>query len=362
MRAWRCSRVADGQLDAVAADALVDPHGLDGGLHRQHARGVGDGVERDLLLPALHPADHDVVLLVAGGVAERDPGQEPVELGLGERVGAFVLDRVGGREHAERRRQRERLALDGDLVLLHRLEQRRLGLGRRPVDLVGEQQAGEDGTAAELELPALLVVDERAGQVGGQQVGGELGAREVEAQRLGEGARGEGLAEARDSPPPARAPWPGPWPARASGCAPCRPRPAAPRQDPGGAARRPRPRASARACRGRPQGRPGEASSVGAGSVTGPRSVRASGATSWWSILGGGAASSRARSGPSSAGASGASRPTPWRDAQGLLGEPREPPGQDVVGRRAARCTASSRRYAAVRSSWPRQSCRSRQS
>ena len=95
----------------------------------------------------------------------------------------------------ERRRQREGLALDGDLPLLHRLEQRGLGLGRRPVDLVGEQQPGEQRAAPELELRGPLVVEERPGQVGGQQVGGELGAREVEPERLGEGPRGQGLAE-----------------------------------------------------------------------------------------------------------------------------------------------------------------------
>ena len=81
-------------------------------------------------LLALEPARHHVVLLVRGRVAEADPHQEPVELGLGQRVGALVLDRVGGREHVEGVGQREGLALDGDLPLLHRLEQRGLGLGR----------------------------------------------------------------------------------------------------------------------------------------------------------------------------------------------------------------------------------------
>ena len=45
----------------------------------------------------------------------------------------------------------ERLALDGDLALLHRLEQRGLRLGRRPVDLVGEEQVGEHGPLPEPE-------------------------------------------------------------------------------------------------------------------------------------------------------------------------------------------------------------------
>ena len=41
--------------------------------------------------------------------------------------------------------QRARDAVDGDLALLHRLEQRRLGAGRGPVDLVDQDDVGEDG-------------------------------------------------------------------------------------------------------------------------------------------------------------------------------------------------------------------------
>ena len=68
--------------------------------------------------------------------------------------------------------EREALAGDRDLVLLHRLEQAGLGLGRRPVDLVGEDQVGEDRSRLEPEDPlaALLDQDVRAGDVGGHQV------------------------------------------------------------------------------------------------------------------------------------------------------------------------------------------------
>ena len=41
-----------------------------------------------------------------------------------------------------------RRAVDGDLALLHRLEQRRLGLRRGPVDLVGEHDVGEQRARA----------------------------------------------------------------------------------------------------------------------------------------------------------------------------------------------------------------------
>ena len=152
-------------------------------------------VEVDLLLLALEAALHHVVLLVGGRVAEAHPHQEPVELGLGQRVGALVLDRVRGRQHVEGVGQGERLALHGRLPLLHRLQQRRLGLRRRPVDLVGEHQPGEQRTATELEAALLLVVEEGAGDVGRQQVGGELHPREVQAQHPGQAPRRQGLAE-----------------------------------------------------------------------------------------------------------------------------------------------------------------------
>ena len=43
------------------------------------------------------------------------------------------------------------LAVDRDRALLHRLEQGRLGLGRRAVDLVGQQQLAEDRPAGQRE-------------------------------------------------------------------------------------------------------------------------------------------------------------------------------------------------------------------
>ena len=67
-----------------------------------------------------------------------------------------------------------------DLALLHRLQQRRLGLRRRAVDLVGEQDVREHRPAPELELAGLRVVDERAGHVARHEVRGELHALGVQ--------------------------------------------------------------------------------------------------------------------------------------------------------------------------------------
>ena len=87
-------------------------------------------------------------------------------------------------------------AADGDLPLGHDLEQRRLHLGRRAVDLVGEHEVGEH--RAELDVEGVLagLVDAGADDVGGHQVGGELQAGERAADRRRQGLDGQGLRHA----------------------------------------------------------------------------------------------------------------------------------------------------------------------
>jgi hypothetical protein len=77
--------------------------------------------------------------------------EEAVELGLGQPVGAGLLDRVLGGDDHERPAHRVRDAVDGDPALLHDLQQRRLGLRAGPVDLVGQHDRREDRPALELE-------------------------------------------------------------------------------------------------------------------------------------------------------------------------------------------------------------------
>src|SRR5439155_22691709 len=99
---------------------------------------------------------------------------------------AFVLDRVLGGQHQEQLGQRERLPADRHLLFLHCLQQRALHLGGGAVDLVGQQEVGEDRPLLHREITAPLVVDHRADQVGGKQVGGELDAVERGRDRAGE--------------------------------------------------------------------------------------------------------------------------------------------------------------------------------
>ena len=77
-----------------------------------------------------------------------------------------------GCDHEEGTGHGHGLTFDGELALLHGLEQGCLGTRRGAVDLVGEHELGQQGAGAKLELARLLVVDVDAGDVRGQQVGG----------------------------------------------------------------------------------------------------------------------------------------------------------------------------------------------
>ena len=131
------------------------------------------------------------------GVADVELGEEPIELRLGQRVGALVLDRVLRREHEERIGERMRATVDTHLMFLHRFEQRGLGLGWSAVDLVGEEQVGEDRTGPEHEIGTAQ--RHRAGEVGRQHVGCELHAPELDADRARERSREQRLRNTRNT-------------------------------------------------------------------------------------------------------------------------------------------------------------------
>ena len=87
-------------------------------------------------------------------------------------------------------------AVGSDLAFLHCLKQRRLRLGRGPIDLVGEDDLRVDRSLAPLEVLGFLVIDGNAGHVRGQQVGGELDAIEGAPGRHGKCPRQHRLAGA----------------------------------------------------------------------------------------------------------------------------------------------------------------------
>ena len=147
----------DSQLDDVAPDLLVDGDRPDLLLAFGDGRGVQHrlqpGGDRILELDAPVPPVDDLQLLLRGGVIEHHLEEEAVLLRLRQRIGALVLDRVLGRQHQEGIGQPDLLAFEAHPALLHRLEQRRLDLGGRAVDLVCEEDVGEDRSLTDAEGP-----------------------------------------------------------------------------------------------------------------------------------------------------------------------------------------------------------------
>ena len=131
-------------------------------------------------------------------IAELDAHQEPVELRFGKREGADLVHRVLRRDDEERLGHRIGVAVGRDLVLLHRLEQRALRLGRGAIDLVGQHELCEHRPSMEAELAALGLEHRHADDVCGQQVARKLDPLVDESERTCERMRERGLAHAGD--------------------------------------------------------------------------------------------------------------------------------------------------------------------
>ena len=188
----------------VADDPRIDVDGrsrrlqVAEALQLEHAAQLGCLDERAL---------DDRQLLVVAGVADEDLEHEAVDLSLGQRVRALRLDRVLRRHHEEGVGHEVRLLRDRHLPLLHHLEQRRLHLRRRAVDLVREEEVAEDRPELGVERGAGRQEDARADQVRRHEVGRELDALEAPVEDLRGRLDRERLREARhalDQQVPAR--------------------------------------------------------------------------------------------------------------------------------------------------------------
>jgi hypothetical protein len=101
----------------------------------------------------------------------------------------------------KRARQIVTNALDRDAALLHRLQQRRLCFRRCAVDLVGQDDVGENWSRNKLQRSpasrAIFFDDFRAGDVGRHQVGRELDPLKREIENIGDGPYQQRLGETR---------------------------------------------------------------------------------------------------------------------------------------------------------------------
>ena len=141
----------------------------------------------------------DFALFLLGGIADDDLHEETVDLSLGEGIGAFLLDGVLCGHNEEGTVEGERVVADGDLALLHGLEQCGLHLCRGAVDFIGQDEVGEDGTLLDLELLVAGGVDHGADDVGGEKVGGELYAGVFCVDKLGKSLDCQGFGQTRNA-------------------------------------------------------------------------------------------------------------------------------------------------------------------
>ena len=132
-------RVARTSSTAQRAQQRIDVDVLDGLEQTPEPGEVGDRAEQIERVPVELRVD-DRELVVERRVAERGADHEAVELGFGEHERPGLLDRVLGRDHEERVGERVGEPVDRDLVLGHPLEERRLRLRQRPVDLVDDER------------------------------------------------------------------------------------------------------------------------------------------------------------------------------------------------------------------------------
>ena len=117
---------------------------------------------------------HDLNLGIKSRIPQRQPQEEAVTLCLRQQERSLMLQRILCGDHVKWVRQRMCHAVHRHLPLLHRFQQRRLRFGRAAVDLVGEEDVGQDGAGPKLELARALVIEVDADHVRRQQIRSEL--------------------------------------------------------------------------------------------------------------------------------------------------------------------------------------------
>ena len=110
---------------------------------------------------------------------------------FGQRISAFLLNRVLGGHYQKWLRQIERLLANGNLTFLHGFEQRALYLGRRTVYLVGQNEVGKNRTFFHRKFVCFLTVNQRTDDIGRQQVRRKLYATKVGIYQLRKGFDGQ---------------------------------------------------------------------------------------------------------------------------------------------------------------------------
>ena len=86
----------------------------------------------------------DADLLLFGKIIDHDLKHEPVQLGFRQGVGSLEFNGILGRQHEKRPFQFVGCPGCRHLLLLHGFKQGRLGLGRRSIDFICQQNIGKN--------------------------------------------------------------------------------------------------------------------------------------------------------------------------------------------------------------------------
>ena len=144
--------------------------------HRRHRRGRDHRPQRPRPVRTSRPRQHPTQSHPVR-VPHRRLHQEPVQLRLRQTIRPRLLNRVLRRDHHERTTRRVSHPVHRHLRLLHHLQQGRLRLRTRPVDLVRQHHRREHRTRMELPLPTPLIKHRHPRDITRQQIRRELDPR-----------------------------------------------------------------------------------------------------------------------------------------------------------------------------------------
>src|SRR5882762_871905 len=162
-------------LESVIVQTGVDFDMGNGVLHGQHIADIRDRIERIERIIANALAQNFLFRFVRG-IAHFDAHQETVELRFRQGISAVMLDGILRGDHEKRLRQRERLAVDGDLCFVHGFEKRGLRARGGAIDFVGEGYVGENRAGTKFKIARFRIVDADAENIAGEQIRRELDA------------------------------------------------------------------------------------------------------------------------------------------------------------------------------------------
>jgi hypothetical protein len=134
-----------------------------------------------------------------GRIVELDEEHEPIELGLGERIRAFLLHGILRGQHQKGLFQLEGFAYGRDFVFLHGFQHGGLRFWGSTIDFVGQHNVGEHRTMDEMKFTATvgaILKNIGAGDVHRHQIRSELNTAEAERHGLGHLADEQGFRQA----------------------------------------------------------------------------------------------------------------------------------------------------------------------